>query len=118
MAKIRTMGMGLLGAVLLLGVAVRLLAEEEDRAQPEGIAYIRTVPEEVATLAVKAGYDAVRAKLGVVPNILKLYSSSPVAFAGLRVFGAAMADAKAWILPARERQLIGIVVADANDCFY
>jgi uncharacterized peroxidase-related enzyme len=59
--------------------------------------------------------EAVKRQLGIVPNLFRLVSNSPVALEGyLGVLGALNKGA----LPAPTRERIALAVAEINDCSY
>jgi len=59
--------------------------------------------------------DAVHAKLGVVPNLYRVFAHSPAAFEGFLHFGQALAGG---VLDAKLREQIALTVAEINDCDY
>lgn len=59
--------------------------------------------------------DAVKAKLGVVPNLTRALANSPAALKAYLEFSAALGDAS---LSARQREQIALAVAEVNACGY
>ncbi|MGE3703621.1 MAG: carboxymuconolactone decarboxylase family protein [Hyphomicrobiaceae bacterium] len=68
-----------------------------------------------APKAVAATLDAVKAKLGVVPNIFKTMAQSPAVLNGYLGFSGAIGSGK---LPAALREQIALAVAGQNACDY
>lgn len=60
-------------------------------------------------------FDAARAKLGVVPNLLRVFGNSPAALEGYLNFSGALAGG---VLNAKVREQIALAVAEINDCHY
>jgi uncharacterized peroxidase-related enzyme len=58
---------------------------------------------------------AVKAQLGLTPNMMRTMATSPAVLEGNLSFGTALADGS---LPARLREQIALVVAEANGCDY
>lgn len=76
---------------------------------------IHTIDSKTATGDTKVLFDAAQAKLGAVPNFLRVLGHSPRALAGfLNLYGEL--DAGALDRPTRER--IALVVAEGNRCAY
>jgi uncharacterized peroxidase-related enzyme len=59
--------------------------------------------------------DAVQAKLGLTPNLMKTLATSPAALEAYLNFGAALASGS---FDARFREQIALAVAQANSCEY
>lgn len=59
--------------------------------------------------------DAVKAQLGIVPNIFATMVQSPKALEGFLAFNAALGQGR---LPAQLREQIALTVAGANSCDY
>jgi uncharacterized peroxidase-related enzyme len=59
--------------------------------------------------------DAVQAKLGITPNLMKTLASAPAALEGYLNFGAALGTGR---LDAKFREQIALAVAQANSCDY
>ena len=59
--------------------------------------------------------DAVRSKMGVVPNLTRALANSPAALRAYLDFSGALAGAS---LPARLREQIALTVAEVNACGY
>jgi uncharacterized peroxidase-related enzyme len=59
--------------------------------------------------------DAVQAKLGITPNLMKTLATAPAALEGYLNFGAALGTG---LLAAKFREQIALAVAQANSCEY
>jgi uncharacterized peroxidase-related enzyme len=59
--------------------------------------------------------DAVKAKLGMVPNMMRTMAHSPAAWEGYWAFSGALAKGA---LPAKCREQIALAVAEMNECGY
>ncbi len=68
-----------------------------------------------ATGKTKQLLDGVKAKLGVVPNLFRVFGNSPAALEGYLGFSGALASGA---LSAKVREQIALVVAEINDCGY
>jgi len=68
-----------------------------------------------ATAKTKQLFDGAQAKLGVVPNILRVFGNSPAALEGYLNFSSALASG---VLSAKVREQIALAVAEINDCGY
>lgn len=79
--------------------------------------HIRTVPPESASGLLKRIYDAAVARAGRVFNILRVQSLNPPALqASMDLYKVVMHGRSP--LSRAERELIAVVVSQANDCFY
>ena len=76
---------------------------------------IPTVDPVNATGPVAGLFSAVKAKLGVVPNLMRTFAQSPAAFEGYLGFTGALAKG---VLPAAVREQLALTVAEANGCDY
>lgn len=76
---------------------------------------IAPVAPERADIKTAATLKAVKAKLGVLPNLITTLARAPAALNGYLQFGEAVAGGK---LSARQRELIAIAVAQENACEY
>ncbi len=70
---------------------------------------------EVAPAAARPLLDAVKAQLGVVPNLYKVLANSPAALEGVLGLSASLGKGE---LDLRTRNRIAIAVAEANGCDY
>lgn len=70
---------------------------------------------EAAPAASQPMLEAVRKQLGVVPNLFRLVSTSPVALEGYLGLSAALGKGA---LPAQTRERIALAVAEINGCDY
>jgi uncharacterized peroxidase-related enzyme len=68
-----------------------------------------------ATGKTKQLLDAVQAKLGMTPNLMKTLAAGPAALEAYLTFGAALASGH---LDAKFREQIAVAVAQANSCEY
>lgn len=68
-----------------------------------------------ATGKTKQLFDGVQAKLGVVPNLFRVFGNSPAALEGYLNFSGALAGG---VLSAKVREQIALAVAEINDCAY
>jgi len=68
-----------------------------------------------ATGKTKQPFDAVQAKLGVVPNFFRVLGNAPAALEGYLNFSGALAGGS---LNAKVREQIALVVAESNLCGY
>lgn len=79
--------------------------------------WIRTVPVEEATGALKAEYESAQARAGRVFNIVSLQSlNPPVLRAGIRLYQALMLEPGP--LARREREMLATVTSRELGCFY
>jgi AhpD family alkylhydroperoxidase len=65
--------------------------------------------------AAKLLFDGVRAKLGAVPNLVRVLGHAPNALSGYLGFGAALA---AGGFDARLREQLALTIAESNQCGY
>jgi len=68
-----------------------------------------------ATGKTKQLFDGVQAKLGVVPNLFRVFGNSPAVLEGYLNFSGALASG---VLNAKVREQIALAVAEINDCTY
>jgi uncharacterized peroxidase-related enzyme len=68
-----------------------------------------------ATGKTKQLFDGVQAKLGIVPNLFRVFGNSPAALEGHLNFSGALASG---VLSAKVREQIALAVAEINDCSY
>ncbi len=68
-----------------------------------------------ATGKTKALFDGVQAKLGIVPNLFRVFGNSTAALEGYLNFSGALAGG---VLDAKVREQIALAVAEINDCTY
>lgn len=76
---------------------------------------INTVTKETANAEQQALFDAIQAKLGMVPNFLKVFANSPAA---LRAFLGLHGIAGEGSLDLQTRERIALAVAQQNGCEY
>lgn len=76
---------------------------------------IQTVDPKSATGETRALFDAAHAKLGTVPNFLRVLGHSPRALTGFLNLYGALDDAT---LDRATRERIALVVAEGNSCEY
>ena len=63
----------------------------------------------------KATLDAVRAKLGLVPNLFRIIANSPAALEGYMALSGALSSGR---LDLKTRERIALAVAEVNGCSY
>lgn len=81
------------------------------------MAWIRTVEEGEAEGLLKSLYDGIGKQMGMVPNILKVFSLQPEAMrATIGVFQTLMHGPAPLSRPQRE--MIALVVSTINRCHY
>lgn len=68
-----------------------------------------------ATGKTKALFEGVQAKLGIVPNLFRVFGNSTAALEGYLNFSGALAGG---VLDAKVREQIALAVAEINDCTY
>jgi len=68
-----------------------------------------------ATGKTKQLFDGVQAKLGIVPNLFRVFGNSSAALEGYLNFSGALAGG---VLDAKVREQIALAVAEINDCTY
>lgn len=68
-----------------------------------------------ATGKTKQLFDGVKAALGVVPNLFRVFGNSPAALEGYLKFNAALTGG---VLTAKVREQIAVAVAEINFCGY
>jgi uncharacterized peroxidase-related enzyme len=68
-----------------------------------------------ATGKAKQLFDGVQAKLGIVPNLFRVFGNSPAALEGYLNFSGALATG---VLSAKVREQIALAVAEMNYCGY
>jgi uncharacterized peroxidase-related enzyme len=76
---------------------------------------INQIAPEVATGKAKELLDAVKAKLGLVPNMTRAMAQSPAVLEGYLQFSGALGKGK---LSAKAREEIALAVGQANHCDY
>ena len=68
-----------------------------------------------ATPAVQATLSAVKAKIGMVPNLFTTFAQSPAVLDGYLAFSDALTKG---VLTAAQREIIALTVGQANECAY
>lgn len=76
---------------------------------------ILPINHEQASGKAKELLDAVKAKLGMTPNLVKTMAQSPAVLAAYLNFGGALESGK---LPAKVREQIALITAEINHCDY
>lgn len=76
---------------------------------------IETVNPALATGKAKELLDAVQAKLGMTPNLMRVMANSPAVLDAYLKFSGALAVGA---LTAKERERIALAVGQANSCDY
>jgi uncharacterized peroxidase-related enzyme len=79
------------------------------------MAYIQPLDRNHVDATTGATLDAVKAKLGVLPNMFRTFAHTPVALNAYMHLSGATAGGK---LSARQREQIALAVGEANDCGY
>jgi len=79
------------------------------------VARITQISSERATGRAKELLDAVKSKLGLVPNMTRAMANAPAALDGYLQFSGALVKG---MLPAKAREQIALAVAQANECEY
>lgn len=79
------------------------------------MSYIPALSRDAVAPAVGTTLDAVQAKLGVLPNLLRTLAHTPVALNAYMQLSGTTATGK---LDAKQREQIALVVAETNDCGY
>jgi uncharacterized peroxidase-related enzyme len=64
---------------------------------------------------VKATLSAVRAKIGIVPNLFSTFAQSPAVLNGYLALSDALGKG---VLTAAQREIVALAVAQANECSY
>ncbi len=77
--------------------------------------YLNTVDPDVAEGETKTMLEAVRASLGIVPNLFRVTANSPAALEGLLNLNGTLAKGT---FNAKLRERIALAVAEANGCAY
>ena len=76
---------------------------------------ITQIDPATATGKTKQLLDAVQSKLGIVPNLTRVFGNSPAALEGYLNLSGALAGG---VLNAKIREQIALAVAEINDCGY
>ncbi len=76
---------------------------------------LKTVDPNASPPKTKDLLDGIQTRLGMVPNILAAMANSPAALEAYTTFSNALSNGE---LPAKLREQIALVVAEANDCDY
>lgn len=79
------------------------------------MARIQTVSRNEAPAQVNATLDAVKAKIGVVPNLFTTFAHAPAALNGYLAFSDALTHGR---LTAAQRESLALAVGQANSCQY
>jgi len=76
---------------------------------------INTVDVDTIDQATKATLDAVKAQVGMVPNLLKTFAHSPAVLDANLAFAGALAKG---VLSAKQREIVALATAQVNECHY
>lgn len=76
---------------------------------------LHQIAPESATGKAKELLDAVKSKLGLVPNMTLAMSNAPAALNGYLQFSGALSQGS---LPAKTRELLALTIAEVNGCDY
>jgi len=68
-----------------------------------------------ASPAIATTLAGVKAKLGMLPNLITTFAHSPGALNGYLALSGAMADS---LLDARQREIVALAIGQANECGY
>lgn len=75
----------------------------------------RIAPVETTDSATQSTLDAVKAKIGMVPNLYATFAQSPAVLNGFLAFADALS--KGALTPA-QREIVALATAQANQCHY
>jgi AhpD family alkylhydroperoxidase len=98
-----------------LSYGTRGALTETSTLHPEFIMRIAAIPTSTTDQALVPLYAAVKAGLGMVPNLMQVVGNSPAALSGYLSLNAALAQGH---LPAAVRERIALAVAQDNTCDY
>ena len=76
---------------------------------------INPLPLDSADASTRAKLDAVRAKLGMLPNLFTTFANAPAALNGYLSLSEALAGGS---LAPRHREIVSLATAQANNCQY
>lgn len=76
---------------------------------------IAPIDSATAESGVQATLAAVKAKIGMTPNLFKTFAHSPAVLNGYLAFSDALTDG---VLTAKQREIIALAIAQANGCHY
>jgi uncharacterized peroxidase-related enzyme len=79
------------------------------------MARIQPLNRNNASVAVAATLDAVKAKIGVVPNLFTTFANAPAALKGYLAFSEALTHGR--LTPA-QRESLALAIGQANSCQY
>jgi uncharacterized peroxidase-related enzyme len=79
------------------------------------VARLKAIRPESATGRARELLDAVNAKLGMVPNMMRAMANAPAVLDGYLWLSGALAEGT---LPARMREQLALAVGEANECDY
>lgn len=77
--------------------------------------HIPTIDPTQATGPLATLFSAVKAKLGVVPNLMRTFAQSPAALEAYLGFSGILAKG---VLPAAVREQLALAIGEANECEY
>jgi uncharacterized peroxidase-related enzyme len=75
----------------------------------------RIAPITAADAGLQATLSAVKARLGMVPNLFSTFAQSAAVLNGYLAFSEALAKG---VLTASQREIVALAVAQANECLY
>jgi uncharacterized peroxidase-related enzyme len=90
-------------------------AEIETRRKEPMMSRLNQIAPETATDKAKELLDAVKAKLGLVPNMTRAMANSPAVLEGYLQLSGALGHGR---LPARTREELALAIAQENGCDY
>lgn len=79
------------------------------------MARIQTIKRNEADAQLAAVLDAVKAKMGIVPNLFVTFANSPAVLNGYLAFSEALTHGR---LTAAQRETLALAIGQANSCQY
>lgn len=76
---------------------------------------ISPVDSASASPAIQATFSAIKSKIGMVPNLFKTFARSPSVLDGYLGFSDTLSKG---LLDAKQREVVALAVAQANECHY
>lgn len=75
----------------------------------------RIAPAAEVDSATQATLDAIKAKVGMIPNLHRTFAKAPAALNGYLALGDAL---NAGVLTPRQREIVALATAQSNGCHY
>ena len=91
------------------------LAQTSNDGKEPTMSRLNQIAPETATGRAKDLLDAVKGKLGLVPNMTRAMANSPAVLEGYLEFSGSLGKGK---LPARTREQLALAIGQANACDY